>query len=186
MTGSEAPAGRHQCSSAGCNRFRAPSGASSTQIERRRYARQRPGVRESSRALDSRTPLQDQTLLSFASLSQRERQRTAALLDRRSPSAGSLPPVPGEPPRSLGGYLDTRGSVLECASPLALSAREPHAGPNVSFFRIPFPTRAAEDCRTPGPADYSVSGFNMYRISTRKPSSDSLSGRPFWWQMSHV
>ncbi len=40
------------------------------------------------------------------------------------------------------------------------STREPHAGPGVSFFRIRFPARAAEDCRTPGPADYSVCGFN--------------------------
>ena len=60
-----------------------------------------------------------------------------------------------------GTVVGERGSVLECASPLALSTREPHAGPNASFFRIPFPARAAEDCRTPGPARHSISGFNV-------------------------
>ena len=56
--------------------------------------------------------------------------------------------------------LDERGSVLECVSPPALSTRAPRAGPSVASFHIPFPARAAEDCRTPRPADYSVSGFN--------------------------
>ena len=44
-----------------------------------------------------------------------------------------------------------RDSVVESASPLALSTREPRAEPNPVFFRVPFPARAAEDCRTPGP-----------------------------------
>ena len=117
-------------------------------------ARQRRGVRESSRALDSRTPLRDQASCSFASRCQRERQRTAALRDRsESIGLGS----PGNPPRSLGGYVGERGSVVECARPLALSTRESRAGPNVGFFRVPFPARAAEDCRTPGP-------FGVHRL----------------------
>ena len=93
----------------------------------------------------------NQPTRSSASRSQQERQRTAALRDRSESISWGLSTRPGDPPRSFGGYRDERGSVLECASPLALSTREPRAGPTDSFFRIPFPARAAEDCRTPRP-----------------------------------
>ena len=56
----------------------------------------------------------------------------------RSPSTGGFPPV-GDPPRSLGGYGDERDSVLECASSLALSTREPCCGTKRRIFshRVP-------------------------------------------------
>ena len=58
--------------------------------------------------------------------------------------------------------MDERRSVMECASPLALSTRESRAGPSVVFFRFTFPPRAAEDCRTPGP-------FGVHRFGRFPP-----------------
>ncbi len=43
----------------------------------------------------------------------------------------------GDPPLSVGGYLDERDSVLEWVSPLALSTCEPRTEPSVaSFLRL--------------------------------------------------
>ena len=77
--------------------------------------------------------------------------------------------------------MDERGSVPECASPLALSTRGPHAEPNAVFFRILVPARAAEDCRTPGP-------FGVHRsqgISDR-PSDPPRSSAATWMSAKTV
>ncbi len=56
------------------------------------------------------------------------------------------------------------------------------ARPTASGFRIPFPARAAKDCRTPGPADRSAKGFNaatglLHRI--RPPTCSHLASPSF-------
>ena len=76
--------------------------------------------------------------------------------------------------------LVERGSVLECVSPLALSTRALRAGPSVASFRIPFPERAAEDCRTPGPADDSVCCLNaVTEVSSETVASGVISSIQF-------
>ena len=60
----------------------------------------------------------------------------------RSPLARGAFHPSGDPPRSLGGYEGERDSVPECASPLALSTREPRAGPNAVLCSPPVPSQS--------------------------------------------
>ena len=73
-------------------------------------------------ALEPRCGTKCQVILT--SRSQRERQKTAALRDRSESIALDAFHL----------IVDKRGSVLECASPLALSAREPQCGTRYRVF----------------------------------------------------